>query len=187
MNRIIYNTFTIFLLVLISCTKEVIEPIQTLEDTETNITVSLFNKWVLTDAWIYFENIETGQKSKYSHFDDNKTTSSIRYPSAINEIELIKKDTTKWEFTALKNGSNMYDFILNDHYTIAFKASNSFYSIIEHPGTQNGQDLQLGGSALPFTPWTEDGVNLKVLIFQAYTSIDNYNYNYFNILEFKPA
>ena len=69
---------------------------------------------------------------------------------------------------------------------MAYKHSSSYKSIIEHPQAQNASDMHLGGSARPFSTWTEDGVNIKIMVHEAYVTIDNYNYKYFNVLEFKP-
>ena len=169
----------------LSCKKESLQPVE-VPETEEVFKVNLFDKWELVDGWIYFENIETGQKTKLSHFGPNKTTSSIRYPYPWNGIEIIEKDQTTWEFRNIILGSSIYEFVLNEQDTMAYKHSSSYKSIIEHPQASSNSDMHLGGSTKPFSSWTEDGVNIKIMVHKAYTTIDNYNYKYFNVLEFKP-
>jgi len=176
----------IITIIISSCKKQTIEQEENVESSDQVFKISIMNTWQLTNAWIYFENIETGQKIKYDHFSPTKDISSIRHLYPWHGIETIEQGVTTWEFTHLKVGPSIYEFVLNHKDTMAVKLSEGFKSIIEHPQSSNSNNMHLGGSAKPFQAWTEDGVNLKISIHDAYTSINNMNYNYFNILEFKP-
>lgn len=141
-------------------------------------------EWLLVDATMYMDNLETGYKQKYKHFGPNRTTSSLRYSGAEYEIEIIELGVTTWEFRI--TGEMQREFILN-HDTIepyGFQETTSYRSIIEHPTTTN---QQMGGSARPIVVYTNDydeGL-IDVRIQEAYEGINKYNWNYFTVLTFK--
>jgi hypothetical protein len=182
------------LLVLFSCKKENIEP-EVIPNRYQIVVDSgkydISNKtYVLTDGKVYLENMENGSKTYYSLFDSNQTVSGMRLGSYKYPIEKLELGVTTWGFF-LKG--EMVDFRLNgdslDPYE--FNVSNSSYSIIEHrQSTQDGPiTLKMGGSSKPVDFYVVDEVSgiIRCYVHEAYTTINNMQYTYFNELEFQEV
>ena len=170
-----------------SCQKETIEPnSQQVENAGTiDETISIFGEWVLVDGKMYMENLETGEKFVYNHFDANKTASSLRYEGYMFEFERIVKDSTTWTFIAPNNVPGTGEFWLNNDsiQPYGFYMTNSNMTIVENStGPQ-----QLGGSSRPITAYIDDYGQQTVNFYvqEAYTSINGENWKYFNELTFQ--
>lgn len=175
------------LVVLFSCKKQQpqqVGPIPTLNSKEEP-TLQMWGKWKLTQGWMYFENLETGEKYKYTHFDGIQTTSSLRWSSPLFEIERIVQNQTTWEFIPLSSDNGIHDFMLNDSTLMGFNLTNSYRTIVEHPTANSALNMHLGGSARPLGVWTEDNVHMIVRLQEFYDSFNGYNWKLFSVLEFK--
>lgn len=196
--------FFILLFVLVSCKKETTST--TVSDTPEPVVIDgywdLFYgkdklvygkptpnyvKWVLVDGTMYMENIETGYKIKFKHFDANRLVSSLRYNGVIFDLEKIEVGVTTWQFRYGKYNSK--EFILNDDtlHPYGYVESYSYRNITELSTSKNPSDMKLGGSSRPFSVWTKDysaGL-IQIRIQEAYEGIGGYNWRYFNILTFK--
>ncbi len=167
---------------LISCEKELPPPIE--EPIPVEETISVFGDWLLVDGKMYIENLETGEKTVYNHFDDTKTVSSLRYDGSIFELERIVVDSTIWSFIAPTDIPSIGEFWLNnDSLTpYGFNLTTSNMSIVEWPTGPT----QLGGSSRPLSAYisnySENSVNFYVQ--ESYESIDGMNCKYFSELTF---
>jgi len=99
---IMKNFFLILAVLLIglfSCKKNELEDFnQTTIDTTNQNPLLIYGRWKLIDGRMYFRNLDLAVWYSCAHFGPNRTTSCLRYSGFIYEIELIKKDTTVWEF-----------------------------------------------------------------------------------------
>jgi len=141
----------LLLLFFVSCKKETIEPIDTQETVESTDEIRLYGEWLLLDAKMYIENLETHERTVYNHFDSIKTTSSLRYSGSLYEIEDIEQNVTVWGIKQPNFVPGHGDFILN-YDTIqpyGFYVTNSNWSIVEHPLSYNNGGPQIGGSSRP--------------------------------------
>jgi hypothetical protein len=192
--------FLILLLAFFSCKKE--EPIvDTPESVVIDDSWDLFYgkdkvvkgqptpnhvKWLLVGGTMYMENLMTGYKIKYNHFDGVRLFSSLRYSGYEYDIEVLEVGKTTWQFRYGKYKTK--EFVLNNDtlHPYGYNESASFRSIIEL-STSKPEDLKLGGSARPFNVWTKDydaGL-IEVKIQEGYEGIDGYNWRYFTVLTFK--
>jgi hypothetical protein len=182
-----------FLVVLVSCEKEVIYPtdhytkLPSAGGYDTTNIVSNWGKFLLIDAVMYIDNSETGQKTSFNHFGTNKTVSSLRWGGSLFDIETIIKDVTTYSFWNTPTGGNgMGRFVLNDdtskYYMVNYMGS--YTSIIEDPihGQQN-----LGGSARPFNGYTisKSDMTVSIQIQEMEGNIGGYNCHYWTQLKFK--
>jgi hypothetical protein len=154
--RLIYILLAV-LLIFTSCEKEK--------------KLDIWGKWVLVDGHAYVENMETYEKIKYQHFGAGKTVSALTvYNQPSYNLEIIEQDVTTWEF--LKNG----DFILNDDYEHPMAVDYGQYNktIIEHPTADEPDEIQLGGSAKPFSAYTYD-YDSKLIIIQIQEQVGSHN------------
>jgi hypothetical protein len=172
---IIFLTFT-------SCTKEVIEPrveeVQIVEE-----EVRIYGKWLLLDATMYIENLETHEKTQFNHFDANKTVSSIRFSGPMYDFEVIEQNVTTWSFYQPQYVPGYGEFVLNDDTAnpMGFYVTKSNWQIVEHPLASNASEMQLGGSARPIEAYIDDyGQEIvKFSVQLAYENIGGYNCKYF--------
>tara|TARA_Y100000389_G_scaffold82433_2_gene79037 strand:- start:2703 stop:3281 length:579 start_codon:yes stop_codon:yes gene_type:complete len=179
------NLFHILLLsfiVLTSCKKE--EPLQPIQEVEESTEeVRIYGKWLLLDATMYVENLETHEKTSFSHFDANKSKSSLRYSGSMYDFEDIEQYETTWEFYPPSYVPGYGEFIFNSD-TIqpyGFYVTRSEWTIVEHPLTNNTNDMLLGGSARPIEAYMYD-YNDSIVNFyvqNAYENIDGWNCTYF--------
>jgi len=192
MKKILY--VLVFGLLFISCQKEYPYPsngspneVPTIGGYDTNLVLSRFGKFVITDAVMYVENHETGEKFQFNHFGPNKNISSMRWGGSLFDIETIIKDSTTYSFWRTTSGGNgMGKFVLNDdfsrYYMINYMGLHT--TIIEDPthGQQN-----MGGSARPFSGYTISkkdsliGINIQ----EMEGSINGYNCHYWTQLTLK--
>lgn len=178
------------LVFLSSCTKEDVKPIsEEVNDAGLiNEEIRLYGKWLLLDATMYIENLETGQKTSYAHFDANKTVSSLRYDGALFNFEVIEQNVTTWSFYQPPHVPGFGEFVLNGDTLnpMGFYVTKSEWSIVEHP-TANASNMQLGGSSRPIEAYIQDYsnniVNFYVQI--SYESINGYNCKYFTEMRMK--
>lgn len=174
-------------LTLTSCHKEDINPNQDLvEDAGTiDEKISIFGDWLLIDGKMYMENIETGEKVVYNHFDANQTVSTLRYEGVMYEFERIVDDSTTWTFKQPNSVPGMGQFWLNNDsiQPYGFYVTNSNMSITEYSSV----DQQLGGSARPIRAYIKNYANQEVNFYvqEAYTEIDGQTWKYFSELTFK--
>lgn len=182
MKKFIYILIAIS--VLVSCKKEEIKPIEEPKKVENEIRI--YGKWILLDATMYVENLETHEKTSYAHFDANKTVSSLRYSGAQFEFEVIEKDVTTWEFYQPNYVPGYGQFVLNGDTTnpFGFYVTKSEWTIVEHPTTNNPQ---IGGSSRPIESYLHsynDSIcNFYVQL--SYESINGYNCKYFTEMRMK--
>jgi len=169
-----------------SCQKQEVRPqIEIVEEAGTiDETISVFGDWLLVGGTMYMENLETGEKTSYSHFDANKTVSSLRYSGWMYDIERLVVDSTTWSFVAPPNIPNTGEFYLNGNTTqpYGFHLTTSNMSIVENStGPQ-----QMGGSARPISAYLNGVPNqANFYVQEAYESINGVNYKYFSELTFE--
>lgn len=184
MKTLFYLILGLFL-TFTSCKKEEITPntngIE--ESSQIDGEIRLYGKWVLLDAKMYIENMETHEKTVFNHFDEGRTISSLRYSGPIYEIEVIEQYVTTWAFKQPKYVPGYGEFILNND-TIqpyGFYVTKSDWTIVEHPLSDNYDGMGLGGSARPIESYVVDYddsiVNFYVQL--AYENIDGWNCKYF--------
>lgn len=172
---------------LFSCKKEVIDPIdptvEVVEDQEINIAHKTF---VLVQGFVYLENMDTGDKTRYDHFDITKKVSGMRLGSFEYPLERLEEDVTTWTFMPKTNG--LYEFYLNGDSLNPYEFTGGYgqYSIIEHRNAKIGGDItiKMGGSAKPIQVFTHnyDANLIKIYTHEAYTNIDGVQFTYFNEL-----
>lgn len=166
-----------------SCQKEEIKPNNSVEMVDE--TIEIFGEWVLVDGKMYMENLETGEKTVYSHFDATQNVSSLRYGGYMYEFERIVQDSTTWTFVEPQYNSNMGEFWLDNDsiQPYGLYLTNSNMSIVENStGPQ-----QLGGSSRPLTAFIDEYGNQTVNFYvqEAYENINGVNYKYFSELTFQ--
>jgi hypothetical protein len=189
MKRFIYILISATIL-FTSCTKE--EPLQPNQGVVENAIIEegilLYGEWKLLDGKMYVDNLETGERIVYDHFDAIKTISSLRYGGAMFEFETIEKNTTTWKFMAPPNWEGYGEFWLDNDsiqpYGLYVIGSN--WSVVEEP-TATASNMQLGGSSRPLSAVVESYQD-NIVVFtvqEAYESINGYNCNYHSELRFQ--
>jgi hypothetical protein len=174
------NIVFLFLVIsLFSCKKEDVKPVSVKND-----QVSIYGTWVVVEATMFFENVETGSKYKYSHFSDTKSRSSIRFGGSLYPIESIIKDSTTYEINRPYSEPGSSEFIVNNDSLnpYHFYQTASYYQLIEDPGCMDRKCLRFGGSAIPLIFYHDndgDTLTMNLKIHEAYTVINNYNTKYF--------
>jgi len=169
-----------------SCQKEeLLPPNEPVEEAGTiDETLSVFGEWVLVDGKMYIDNLDTGEKTVYNHFDDSKSVSSLRYEGVIFEFERIVKDSTTWTFIAPPSIPNTGEFWLDNDslQPYGFYLTTSNMSIVENnTGTQ-----QLGGSSRPISAYLNGTPNqANFYVQETYASINGENVKYFSELIFE--
>jgi len=175
-------------LTFVSCEKRVIEPNLPVEEQVTSDTgVELFGKWVLRSGKMYMENLDTGEKIVYDHFDGTQTVSSLRYGGAAFEFETIKVNVTSWTFIAPPSIPNDGEFWLDNDsiqpYGLYITESN--WTITEHHTATSPSDQQFGGSARPISAIMVSSNVAEFTVQEAYESIGGENFNYHSVLTFE--
>jgi len=177
---IMKNFFLILAVLLIglfSCKKNELEDFnQTTIDTTNQNPLLIYGRWKLIDGRMYFRNLDLAVWYSCAHFGPNRTTSCLRYSGFIYEIELIKKDTTVWEFKPPQSTPYYGKFILNYDYQHPYM----FY--VYH---KNWSIIQIGGSSRPIKVYKVSNNQIMIQIEQVYESIRGYNYTYFSELLFE--
>ena len=186
----------ILILIFTSCQKEDFqpipqEPITTTPNNSHNHNQDCFKiwgDWKLIGAKMYLTNLETGDEWVDNQFSYGDSIGSLRYTNSIYELEILEKNKTTWKFIKPNNIPGMGFFILNqdtvDMYGL--NVTNSNYTIVEHPTTNNVNDLLLGGSARNITPiFNNHCKTLEILTQEVYESINGYNHYYYSVLKFK--
>lgn len=144
-----------------SCKKEVIYPSDQLPanvpTVDTAPTVSAWGKFLITDAVMYVEDMQTGQKLSYNHFGPNKDTSSMCWGGPLFDIEVVVRNKATYSFWR-PDAMGFGKFVLNDDTTKLYcvKYTGQYTSIVEDP---NGGQQNMGGSARPFSGQTVDYAN----------------------------
>lgn len=173
-------------LTLTSCQKEVIVPNDEVEVVEAGILI--YGDWVLEDAKMYVNNLETGENIVYNHFDASRPVSSVNYNGSSIDIETITKGVTKWSFEAPASGIGMGKFFLNGNTNnpYGFNVTKSNTTIVEYP-TATATTMNLNGSAIPINAVVKsyDDQTVEFKVYEAYTSINGLNCRYYSILTFK--
>jgi hypothetical protein len=154
-------------LTLLSCEKEVIYPTDQLpknvpKKSDTSLTVNPWGKFLIIDAVMYVDYLETGHQVVYQHFGVGKDTSCLRWGGPILDIETIVKNKTTYSFWK-PDGYGTGKFELNGdsdkYYRVYYKGMHK--TIIEDP--DNGQS-NLGGSARPFSSQTISKIDGTIAI-----------------------
>ena len=183
MKNLFINLSIVILVLLTSCDKESIYPSDGypkgnpesyyLWENDKSQSISLFGKFKIIDAVMYVDNLETGEKIKYNHFDENKNNSSLLYGGYKFDIEKIVKNETTYSF--YRNGN----FILNGDMSKRYYISSG--KITEHPLSTT---QLLGGSSRPFSGQILDYNNklVSMQIQEMYGSIDGANCRYWTQL-----
>lgn len=170
---------------LFSCTKEeVATPVPSPVVSER---LDLSGKWLLISGYMYMDNVETGEKVRYSHFGSGQTTSSLRYGGAEFNIEKLNQNVTTWSFYDPK-ASGDGKFILNGDSLSPYGLSITYnnWTIIEAPNA-GISNIQMGGSSRPIAAYTDDYVN-KIGVFRiqdGYCSINGVQWTYHSELTLK--
>ncbi len=173
---------------LFSCIKET--PVTPTPNPVISPELELSGKWVLQSGYMYMDNLETGEKIRYSHFGSGQTHSSLRYGGSEFNIEKLVKDSTSWSFYDPKINGYYGVFVLNGD-TINKYGLNVTYdnwTIIESPSATIST-VQMGGSARPISAYTEDYTN-KIGVFKiqkGYCSINGVQWTYYSELTFKKT
>lgn len=157
-------------LTFVSCKKEELKPIN---DNTVNVNNAPFEGvlWVLSEARLYVENMDNGEKYVYSYFGGSITEANTHvFSSTVNPIDSIKQNFTSWYF---QNGT----FTLN--------GGNS-YQYTEFEGTFTVVGLE-DGSSRPITPTHVTTDAMTVIFHESYGSDGVNNYNYYSELTFVPA
>lgn len=179
--------FFITLLTFSSCEKdELVEDVPVEEPVAE--TIPLAGDWLLVDGTMYLTNIETNEKTRYSHFGPGKTVSSLRLEGSLYEIEELKQNETVWSFRNAKESGGYGQFFI-DYDSIqpyGLNISQNYWTIIESP-TATASTTQMDGSARPFTAIIDDYASKTIIIDiqMAYTSFGGYNYQYQSKLKFR--
>lgn len=178
-----------FAILTFSCKKDEFEDLNQTKTEEVERGIELYGTWRLISGKMYIENMETGEKIVYNHFDSNKQTSSLRYSGSMYEFETIKANETKWTFIAPPENSHYGEFWLDNDSIEPYGLYilDQFWSIVEHPTADSATEMQLGGSSRPISAVVEDYDHNIVLfrVQEAYESIDGFNSNYYSELRFK--
>lgn len=186
----------ILILIFSSCEKEPFEPIPPKPVTTTHTNTHSHNQdcftiwgdWKLIDAKMYLTNIETGEEWVENQFGYGDSIGSLRHTDPIYELELLEQNKTTWKFKRPINIPGISEFTLNNDTIDVYglNVTNSNYSIIEHPTTNNVDNLLLGGSARNITPIFDDRCKtLEIIVQEVYENINGYNHYYYTILKFK--
>ncbi len=178
---------------LTSCKKEVIEP-NVNEVEEAGVLeeeIRIYGKWVLLDATMYIENLETHEKTQFNHFDANKTVSSIRYSGSMYDFETIEQNVTTWSFYQPEYVPGYGEFVLNNDTInpMGFYVTKTEWNIVEHPLASTASQMQLGGSSRNIEAYVYDyGQEIVDFYVQvAYENINGYNCKYFTELRMQKV
>ena len=116
--------FLLLAITLFSCEKEFIYPSDQYpipkKDTIERPTLDAWGEFVITDGKMYIINHESGERFVFSHFGDNKTTSSLRWGGSLFDIEEIEQNKTTYAFYRPKKNSIYGDFVLNGDSNLPF-------------------------------------------------------------------
>lgn len=168
-----------------SCKKTDIQPVKEKVIVQE---LSIYGKWLLVGGDLYMENMDNHIKTKYSHFDATKTTSSLRYEGALFSIETLTNNVTIWQFKQPINSSSYGDFILNNDTLNPYCLYVTTYNMsVTEALNATSSTMQMGGSSLPIEYSTSDFNNgiMDIKVFESFVEINNINYSYFSILKFK--
>lgn len=161
-----------FTLTFVSCKKEELpKPINdnTVYENDAQFEGVL---WVLSEARVYVENMDNGEKYVYDYFGGSITEANTHIfgVPTINSIDTIKQNFTSWYFqngTFTLNGGNSYNYDLY----------NNTYSVY---GLEDG-------SARPITVSNVTDESMTITYHEAYGSHNGENYNYYSELTFVPS
>lgn len=186
----------LLLLIFTSCEEYNYEPVHQEPTTPSNnhnhnqSCFTIWGDWVLLGAKMHITNLETGEEWVDNQFGYGDTVGSLRYFEPIHNIELLEKNKTVWGFRRPNSIPGISEFILNmDTLGVyGLNVTSSNYTVIEHPSTNNVNDLLLGGSARNITPiFNNHCKTLEILTQESYENINGYNHHYYTILKFKKV
>lgn len=185
-------TLIVIIIQFTSCKKEFDYPTNRYGDATTVVDGDTIGRWgtfMVIDAVMYVENLETGEKQLYHHFNADKRISSLRWEGSIFPIETIIKDSTTYSFYQPRYGK-YGKFVLNgdtsQHYCVYYMSMNQ--TIVEDPVYGMSQQM-LGGSARPFSCSVSNAKEkiLEMWIQETYGSINGYNVRYWTILKLRKV
>jgi hypothetical protein len=138
---------------------------------------------------MYVDNHELGTKTVYQHFGSTKPVSSLRYEGPLFDIETIVQGVTTYSFYKPLGTASSGSFILNEDTSRVYglTVSSNYTSITENPLATSPSQLYMGGSARPFSGWTEDYDNKIIVLHiqEVEGSINGYNCRYFTEIRMK--
>lgn len=174
---------------LFSCKKEPIEYNDVHEDVEDTIDgsgITLEGKWVLVGGQMYVTNLDNNVKTRYSHFSNVKTHSSMRMGGSIYRIEELYIDSTTWTFRKYPN-SPYGKFYLNNDSVNYYGMQISSYGNRITESMEVNIPTKMGGSAKPFRAFINDFEEeiIDVKVHEGYNNDGANNFNYYSILQFK--
>lgn len=183
--------FSIAIVALSSCTKEpmpsdayAVDPI----GVDEGPTIDRWGMFLVIDAVMYIDNLETGEKTVFNHFSSIKSRSSLRWGGSMYDIEVIIKDTTTYSFYEPINFPGIGNFVLNGdtskHYGVNY--IGSYNTIIEDPVYGVTQPL-MGGSSRPYSAqvWDYNSSTIAMQIQEEVGSINGQNVRYWTQLKLK--
>jgi len=162
------NKLTLFLITIItvftSCEKYDFEQdLATIEGTE----------WVLVSGKVYTENLTTGEKLYYDHFDSVKTTSNLDiFGGSSVDIDMLEQNVTTWYFydgTFMVNNLNTYD------YNTQGSGIRKQYMVYGVPPNGSSRNIEV----IEF----DDNV-MHIKLYESNESHNGDNYHYFSTLTF---
>jgi hypothetical protein len=158
-------------LTFVSCKKEELKPINDNTVVENNAPFEGVN-WVLSEARVYLENIDNGEKYVYDYFGGGVTEANTHIFGGYTGVTLdsIKQNYTTWFF---QNGT----FTLNGTDSWEYTDYNMTYSPIG----------LVGGTSRPIEVTHVDDESMTVTYHEAYGSNNGINYNYYSELTFVKA
>ena len=150
MRNIIY----LIAIILVSCSKENIQPTVPVTNDETII---IYGEWLLVGGSIYLDNLDNNKKIKYSHFDTSKTTSGLLCNSELKSywelpIQKLELNVTTWSFYQPPMVPGFGRFALNNDTLnlYGFNVTRNNWTIMENPQS-TPSNMQMDGSVIPIS------------------------------------
>ncbi len=142
-------------------------------DFDQNLPTIEGTEWVLVSGRVYTENLTTGEKLYYDHFDSGKTTSNLDvFGGSSVDIDILESGISSWYFydnTFIVNNLNEY------RYNTQGSGTRKQYTIygIQPYGTSRSVEV---------INFTDDVMTIKV--YESNESHNGDNYHYFSTLTF---
>jgi len=174
---------------LLSCKKDEIEYNDIHVDVEDSIDgtgITLEGSWVLIGGQMYVTNLDNNVKTRYAHFSDEKTHSSMRMDGSIYRIEELYVDSTTWTFRKYSD-SPYGKFYLDKDSVNYYGMQISTYANRITEAMEVNLPRKMAGSAKPFRAFVNDLEYqiIDIKVHEAYTNDGVNNFNYYSILQFK--
>jgi len=129
--------------------------------------------WVLVSGKVYTENLTTGEKLYYDHFDNTQTTSNLDiFGGSIADMDILEQNVTTWYFyenVFTINGNNTYEYSTQGSGT---RKQYTIFGIPPHGSSRNIEVIE----------FNENIMNVK--LYESNESHNGDNYHYFSTLTF---